>query len=231
MLCWAGMLFLAVLLGGQEIWAKAYSVQIGAFQKYQNAQRQFRLLNKSMPSNLLDHLRIEKIGKNYVVKVGIFDDQEQALTLLSALKPLSPDAFIWQGDLSPENVLKIEKIQTKSTDQQSMKDKVSSSILPPPANQALLSGTIREISSLAPEQLGLPPGKNIVRLIIRVEETKGIKGFPDFLKEREGELLTVFSETSPPFFQLGNKITAVAEYRGNRFSRFYWINKPQAVRP
>ncbi len=79
--------------------------------------------------------------------------------------------------------------------------------------------------------MGLPPGKKIYRLKIQVEESKEIKGFPDFLKEKEGELVTVFSETSPPFFQPGNKITAVAEYRGDRFSRFTWIIKPQAVKP
>ncbi len=100
---WAGTLFLAVLLSGQEVRAGVYSVQIGAFQKVQNAQRQVKLLEKSLPMNLLDHLRIEKTGKAYIVKVGKFSDLEQAQTLLSALTPLSPDAFIWKGDFIKEH--------------------------------------------------------------------------------------------------------------------------------
>jgi hypothetical protein len=240
---WAGIIFVAVLLCGQELWAKIYSVQIGVFQNSQNAQHQFILLKKSLPSNLLDHLRIEKTGKAYVVKVGKLDDLEQALTLLSAVTPLFPDAFIWRGDLNRERTLKTEKIPTTFEDPHSKEGKVpmfierkniepsGKSEIPSPINQSMLRGTIREINSVASDQLGMPSGKNVYRLIILVEETKEINGFPDYLKEKEGELLTVFSETNPPFFKPGNKIVAIAEYRGNRFSRFYWINKPQAVKP
>jgi hypothetical protein len=234
---WAGMLFLAVLLSGQEVWAEVYSVQIGAFQKVQNAQQRFKLLEKSLPPNLLDHLRIEKTRKAYVVKVGKLDDLEQAQTLLSALTPFSPDAFIWKGEFIKE------QIHTLAADYPSTGEKVPSSFerrkygspgkpaISFPISQALLRGTIREINSLASEQMGLPPGKKIYRLIIWVEESEEIKGFPDFLREKENDLLTVFSETNPPFFQPGHKITAVAQYRGDRFSRFTWIINPQAVKP
>jgi hypothetical protein len=243
-LLWAGMLFGAILLGGQEVWSKIYSVQIGFFQKFENAQKQFNLLKKSLPSNLSNHLRIEKTGKDYAIKVGKFDDLEQALTLLSDLKDHSPDAFIKQGDWIPKNIVEIEKSPASLAEDQSMEGKVPHAEnkknepsgkteipLHTNTNQAMLIGTIREVSPLASEQLGMPSGKIIYRLIVQVEATKEIKGGPDFIKEREGELLTVFSETNPPIFRPGNKITAVVEYRGNRFSRFYWINKPQAANP
>jgi hypothetical protein len=241
-LLWAGMFLGAILLGGQEVWAKIYSVQIGVFQKFENAQKQFNLLKKSLPSNVSNHLRIEKIGKDYAIKAGKFDDLEQALTLLSALKDHAPDAFIRQGDWIPKNIIEMEKSPINPAEDQSMERKVpqpgikknepsGKTEIPLQANQAMLIGTIREVSSLASEQLGMPSGKTIYRLVIRVEVTKEIKGGPDFIKEREGELFTVFSETNPPIFRPGNKITAVVEYRGNRFSRFYWINKPQAVNP
>jgi hypothetical protein len=191
----------------------------------------------------LDHLRIEKTGKAYVVKVGKLDDLEQARTLLSAITPFSPDAFIWKGEFGKGQISKTEKINTPSSDYPSPGEKVPSSserrkggslgkpAISSPISQALLKGTIREINSLASEQMGLPPGKKISRLIIRVEESEEIKGFPNFLREKEGELLTVFSETNLPFFQRGHKITAIAQYRGDRFSRFTWIVKPQAVKP
>ncbi|MBI4767097.1 MAG: SPOR domain-containing protein [Deltaproteobacteria bacterium] len=233
---------IAVLLGGQEVWAKIYSVQIGAFQKYQNAQRQFKQFEKSVPSNLSDYLRIEKKGHEYVLKVGKLDEPEKALNLLSALKEHSPDAFVWKGDWVPKNILEMRENPVGFAADHPKEEKVlhpeGKKNEPPPKaeqpliiNQALLTGTIREISSFPPEQLGMPSGKNIYRLIIRVESSKALKGGPDFIKEREGELLTVFSEINPPIFRPGLKIKGVVEYRGNRFSRYYWIHKPQAVNP
>lgn len=155
---------------------------------------------------------------------------------------MPPDAFIWKGDLNPENILKIEKPPTTSIDPQP-REGIPSAIKrkkrgpfgksepSSPINQAMLRGTIREVNSLASERLGLPPGKNIYCLIIRIEESNNIKEFPNFLKEKESELITVFSETNLPFFQPGNKIRAVIEYRGDRFSRFYWMIEPHLVKP
>ena len=239
----AGILFLAILFWSQGSWAKIYSIQTGSFQNNQNARQHFILLKKTLPSGLSDHLRIEKKEKTYVVKVGKLDDLEQALSLLAALKPFAPDAFIWKGEYNKENLLKTEKNQITSAEQQPREDKTPSSgemkkkephgksETTPPFNQAMLKGTIREINSLNSERLGLLPGKKIYRLIIRVEESNKINEFPDFLKDKEGELLTVFSETNPPFFQPGNKITAVTEYRGDHFSRFYWIIESHPVKP
>jgi hypothetical protein len=238
----AGVLLLGVLLGNQTVWAKIYSVQLGVFQKYSNADRQFNQLKKSLPSNLSDHLRVEKTGKDYIIKVGKLEELEQAVNLLTALKDYYPDAFIWKGDWVQEKILTTQKNPIGSAEPPAREEKV-----PAPEgkkneaprqeesalqiNQTILYGTILEIRSMTPEQLGLPPGKIVYRLVVRVEETKEIKGFPDFLKEKKGQPLTLFSETSPAFFKAGNKISAVAEYRGNRFSRFYWINHPHAVKP
>jgi hypothetical protein len=241
-LFWGGIIGLAVLLGGPEVRAEFYSIQLGAYQKLQNAQRQLNFLKKSLPSNLSNQLRIEKTGKSFEVKVGKAEDFEQALTLLSALKDQFPDAFICKGDWSSPPIPEIQKTPTSPEGQpikkgkepagKSKKTEPSPKAAPPLlADQAMIIGIIREVGSIAAEQLGMPFEKNIYRLIIRLEASKAIKGGADFLKEREGELLTVFSETNPPFFSPGKKITAIVEYRGNRFSRFFWIHKPQPVNP
>lgn len=241
-----GIILITVLLGGQEVWAKIYSVQVGAFQKYQNAQRQFKWFKKSVPSHLTEYLRIEKTGHEYVIKVGKLEDPEQAQKLLSALKEHSPDAFIRTGDWITKNQQERREHPEVPGEEHSRDHSRESKVLQPeskkndpppkteptlPINQALLTGTIREVSPFPPEQLGLTSGRNIYRLIIQVDSTKAIKGGRDFIKEREGELLTVFSEINPSVFQPGHKIRGVVEYRGNRFSRFYWIQKPQTVNP
>jgi hypothetical protein len=238
---WIGILFLMAILGVQEVWAEVYSVQTGIFKNLNNAQKQFEQIQKSVSSNFLDHLRIEKYGKLYTVRIGKLDNQEKALGLLSALKPISPDAFVWKGDFIPENILKLKKGREIFLDQQSTgkppgpptREKVPMNSGKPPlsentpkADQTLIKGTISEISPFAPEELGLPPGKKTYKLIIRLEETKEIKGYPNILKGREGDTITVFSETGPPFYKAGIKISAVAEYRGNRFNRLFWINNP-----
>jgi len=224
------IVLLIVLFSVPEVRAEVYTIQLGAFQKYANAQREFSRLKKSVPSNLGDYLRVEKTGKDYILQAGRFEDPEKALTVLKALKDYSPDAFI----------RKEEKVQNRPAGRRPQVEKIPSAkksknepaagrdpSLPVP--KALFYGTIKDISSFNPEQLGLPPGKDIYRLAIRVDETKEIEGLPDLLKDQKDQLLTLFSETKPPFFQPGRRISAVVEYRGNRFSRYYWITKPQAL--
>ncbi|MCU0578220.1 MAG: SPOR domain-containing protein [Desulfobacterota bacterium] len=98
-----------------------------------------------------------------------------------------------------------------------------------PANRAWLQGSIREFSSLSSGQLGLKPVKEIFRLILQVEDTKEVAGYANLLTEKEGDLLTVFSENNLPFFKIGQRINALIEYRGNRYSRFFWIVKAEVL--
>ena len=97
------------------------------------------------------------------------------------------------------------------------------------ANRSWLQGSIREFSRLTSGQLGLKPVKEIFRLILQVEDSKEVAGYANLLTEKEGDLLTVFSENNLPFFKIGNRITALIEYRGNRYSRFFWIVKAEVL--
>lgn len=98
-----------------------------------------------------------------------------------------------------------------------------------PANRAWLQGSIREFSPLSSGQLGLKPPKEIFRLILQVEDTKEVAGYANLLAEKEGDLLTVFSDKILPFFKIGNRINALIEYRGSRYSRFFWIVKAEVL--
>jgi hypothetical protein len=98
-----------------------------------------------------------------------------------------------------------------------------------PANRAWLQGSIREFSPLSSDQLGLKPVKEIFRLILQVEDAKEVAGHANLLTEKEGDLLTVFSENNLPFFKIGNRINALIEYRGNRYSRFFWIVRAEVL--
>ena len=93
----------ALIIGNPEAQAKVYRVQVGAFQIYANAQDRYNLLKKTTPSHLLDHLRIEKIGKFYKVKVGKTEESEKAINLLLALQTHCPDAFVVPDETKPES--------------------------------------------------------------------------------------------------------------------------------
>jgi hypothetical protein len=218
---WAFILTLAILFGSQGAWAKVYSVQLGSFERYQNAQKQLKQIKKTLPPEMQENLRVEKKEQVYIVKMGKTEDREQALKWLLALKPYSPEAFVIQTEGGPDPIPK--KKNPPRTD-----DPTLSAL---PRDQVVIVAAIREISKISSEQLGLPPGKNVTRLVVRVEETKAVDGSTDLLREKVGGTLTIFSETSPPYFQPGNKINAIVEYRGNRLSRFYWINKSRIVKP
>lgn len=221
---------LVILFSILEVRAEVYTIQLGAFQNYSNAQREYRRLKKVLPTNVADYLRVEKAGKDYILQAGRFENPQKALAVLTALKSYSPDAFVRKGEEVQSGPVEhgpdVEKIPSKkrSKNEPAAKGEPSFSI-----TKALFYGTIKEINPFNPEQLGLLPGKEIYRLTIRVDETKEIEGSPDILKDQKGQLLTIFSETKPSFFQPGRRISAVVEYRGNRFSRYYWITKPQAL--
>jgi hypothetical protein len=287
---WSGIsIFIAALIiVSSEAQAKVYSVQVGAFQIYANAQDRYNLLKKTTPSHLLDQLRIERKGKLYKVKVGKTEDSEKATNLLLALEDSWPDAFVVPEETksSKSEIItrqKEESVQSiapltspkkrppslekrkpelagkadstsssKKTEMTGTISEISSLTSPkkrPPSlekkepgsagkadsasslKKAEMTGTISEISSINSEELGLPPGNTIYQLFIWVQGTRDVSESPDIPKVRIGELSMFFSETRPPVLIAGNKIKAMVEYRGNRYSSHYWIVQPQMAKP
>lgn len=246
--CWSGIsIFIAsLIIVSSEAQAKVYSVQVGAFQIYANAQDRYNLLKKTTPSHLLNQLRIERKGKLYKVKVGKTEDSEKATNLLLALEDSWPDAFV----VSEETKSSKSEIITRQKEEsvRSIAPLTSPKKRPPSLEKkepgsagkadsaislkkAELTGTISEISSINSEELGLPPGNTIYQLFIWVQGTRDVSESPDIPKVRIGELSMFFSETRPPVLIAGNKIKAMVEYRGNRYSSHYWIVQPQMAKP
>jgi hypothetical protein len=96
-------------------------------------------------------------------------------------------------------------------------------------NKSSFTGVIQEMVPIKSDSLGLLPGREIIRIQIRLEETAAIDGFPNILKEKEGQVLTLFSETNHEFFTPGNRLKGIAEYKGDHLSRMFWILNPQPL--
>lgn len=293
-----GLVLFFILLGGGETQAEIFSLQVGIYKDFKNAQSQYASMYNALPETHRDSLRIEKSGSLYAVRIGRFETRAQAQEMLPLIKRVASEVFIRKGDLvtpdlfeskkrpppgppppdqsrtkagedqpkrntpelkepdlkrktegpaPPELRLNLpanaEKASGKGIDQSAPAGPPSSRSAskakePPqtspsgavlPESRAWLYGSIREFSPLSPDQLGMRPGKEIFRLILRVDETKDITGYPNLLKGKEGDLLTVFSEENPSFFRVGGRIKAVIEYRGTQYSRFFWIAKAEPL--
>jgi hypothetical protein len=74
------MLIVVLSIGLREVQAKVYSGQVGAFQIQKNAQVCSTLF-KTTKSDLSDHLRIERQGPFYKVKVGKLEDPEKEIRI------------------------------------------------------------------------------------------------------------------------------------------------------
>jgi hypothetical protein len=241
---WIGVVILIAVLsvGPRGVQAKVYSVQVGAFQIQKNAQACSTLF-KTTKSDLSDHLRIERQGPFYKVKVGKLGDPEKAMALLRAIKAHWPEAFMVSEETKPEMIpgptaKGIESVVPPAPPrkeppplEKKEPDRAGKTDTTDPAKRTHLTGIISEIIPLDSEQLGLPPGNTIFQLIIWVEGVKAISGATDMAQIRVGELTTFYSETRPAVLKSGNKIIAMLEYRGNPFGRYYWIVEPQLHKP
>jgi SPOR domain len=97
--------------------------------------------------------------------------------------------------------------------------------------RAILWGTVLESSPLSGNPLGLVPEKEISRVILRIEKSEAVKGYPNFLQDKETMEITLFSEIRQPFFIPAQKIKALVEYQGDKYKRLFWIKQAEPIKP
>jgi hypothetical protein len=97
--------------------------------------------------------------------------------------------------------------------------------------RAMLWGTILEGSPLSGTSLGMTSDKEIFRVKVRVTRTEQVKGSPNFLPDKEREVITLFSKARQPFFIPEQKIKALVEYKGDKYKRFFWIEQVEPFNP
>lgn len=88
-----------------------YSIQTGSFNSEDEASTQFDSIVKAMNEKVLKHLRTEKIGNFYVVRLGQFKDRADADKLLPAIKKEFPGAAVMQVYMINERIIKSYKPQ------------------------------------------------------------------------------------------------------------------------
>ncbi len=99
-----------------------YTVQLGSFHKLAPAQKQFNdIMHKLKEENLM-YLRVEKIGKFYPVRAGLFKDRAGAEKLLDNVKSFIPSAIILKACFINERISNMYKNSAETPDEQSLKE-------------------------------------------------------------------------------------------------------------
>ena len=84
-----------------------HTISVSSFQNIAPAERQFESIAKKIQGQELDHLRIEKIGKFYCVRLGQFDDRAGAEKFLNTVKNKLPGATVMKAYIKDERIVKL----------------------------------------------------------------------------------------------------------------------------
>jgi tetratricopeptide (TPR) repeat protein len=101
-----------------------YTIQTASFTSIDDAEKQFNSIEIKLNEEELDHLRIEKIGKFYSVRLGKFDDYKTASEFMNTIKPRISQATVMDAYIKEERIKKIFK-RTVKAEKQPEKDEVT----------------------------------------------------------------------------------------------------------
>jgi len=220
------LLLALMIIPGTVSGAEIFSVQVGNYQKLKNAEKQYNALRRKIDPTHLEAWRIDKNGPRYAVRIGKFNQEKPARQLLSRIRKAFPQASLWKGDYKKSQIVRVYGPT-------SLREKKEPSFPENPLEirRAILWGTVLESSPLTGNPLGLVPEKEISRMMVRVDKSEAVKGYPNFLQDKETEEIILFLETRQPFFLPAQKIRALVEYQGDKYKRFFWIKQVEPVKP
>ena len=106
-----------------------YTIQTGSFAHMSEAQQQFDSILQRSNREDLDHLRIEKVGEYYSVRIGNFENRITAEHMLRRMGPEFSTSLIIQAYIKDERIKKIYKDEFSSVKQKADAKIVSEALL------------------------------------------------------------------------------------------------------
>jgi hypothetical protein len=97
-------------------------------------------------------------------------------------------------------------------------------------NSAVLEGTVMEYCITSSGILNIVPEQPLYKLTISVEVIKNLEGSPNFLKGKEGQVVTFFTKAKTSSELFGKRIKASAEYKGDERGGRFWINTIETMK-
>ncbi len=106
---------------------------------------------------------------------------------------------------------------------------VSADAVPVMPNETAVKGHVEEYCLTSSKLLGIKPEIVLYKLVISVEKVEDIKG-PNFLKGKEGQLVTLYSKEGLSSKFYGEKIKAIVEYKGDERGGLFWIKRIEIIK-
>jgi hypothetical protein len=106
---------------------------------------------------------------------------------------------------------------------------VSADAVPVMPNETVVRGHVEEYSLISSKLVGIKPEMTLYKLVISIEKVENVKG-PNFLKDKEGRFVTLYTkeEISSDFY--GKKIKAMIEYTGDERGGLFWIKQIEIIK-
>lgn len=95
-------------------------------------------------------------------------------------------------------------------------------------NETAIRGRIEKYCLISSSFLKIEPEMPLCKLVVSVESVEGVKG-PNFLKGKEGQLVTLYSKEKQPVELFGKKAKITLEYRGDERGGLFWIKRIEVI--
>jgi hypothetical protein len=210
-----------------------YAVRIGRFGQEKPARQLLSRVKKAFPHSFLWKGEYNKAHWVRLYEPAPFRQKNEPPSTSGPSRPPSP---LGSGEAGRESLVtasgKPPEAEPPARGRGTTPDNKNSS---PESSleirRAIIWGTVLESSPLTGNPLGLVPEKEISRVMVRVEKSEAVKGYPNFLKDKETEEIILYSEVRHSFFIPSQKIKALVEYQGDKYKRIFWIKQAEPIRP
>lgn len=96
-------------------------------------------------------------------------------------------------------------------------------------NRAILEGTVKEYCAGSSQLWNIEPEQVIFKLTVLVQGVHDSEVVPNFLKDKEGQMLAFFTKETILPELLYKRIKAEVEYRGDEKGGRFWIRNIQVL--
>jgi len=105
-----------------------YTIQISSHRDVEVAQRQFKTIAQSLNESRLEHLRIEKIGEFYSLRLGKFNNNSNAKKFKVSVNSDLPSSIIMKAYFKEDRIIRIYRPQNSDNEVKTQQKSVPENI-------------------------------------------------------------------------------------------------------
>jgi hypothetical protein len=96
-------------------------------------------------------------------------------------------------------------------------------------NESIAIGVVKEYSIVSSSLVNIQPEQTLYRITIHLETSTGLDNGPNFLKDKEGKDVQLYSKEkiTPELF--GKRLKAKVTYRGDERGGLFWIRSFEVI--